>query len=75
MNRFALSCPEAPVSAGCHINDVMNNLNSCFIKTRVSAGCHINDVMNNVITIIGITFVSAGCHINDVMNQRPPCRP
>ena len=37
---------SSSVSAGCHINDVMNVFQSCFIQVSVSAGCHINDVMN-----------------------------
>ena len=35
------------VSAGCHINDVMNPQNSTSVVPTVSAGCHINDVMNS----------------------------
>ena len=35
------------VSAGCHINDVMNLGPIIVSWSRVSAGCHINDVMNN----------------------------
>ena len=34
------------VSAGCHINDVMNCGTRISATARVSAGCHINDVMN-----------------------------
>ena len=34
------------VSAGCHINDVMNTGRFGLRQKRVSAGCHINDVMN-----------------------------
>ena len=34
------------VSAGCHINDVMNPKLRTLAKSSVSAGCHINDVMN-----------------------------
>ena len=34
------------VSAGCHINDVMNRLLPSSRRQPVSAGCHINDVMN-----------------------------
>ena len=34
------------VSAGCHINDVMNNGFTSPVDIFVSAGCHINDVMN-----------------------------
>ena len=37
---------EYLVSAGCHINDVMNERVSCHYEKFVSAGCHINDVMN-----------------------------
>ena len=37
---------NAKVSAGCHINDVMNNLIRAHPTLHVSAGCHINDVMN-----------------------------
>ena len=35
------------VSAGCHINDVMNLSKILKRIMYVSAGCHINDVMNN----------------------------
>ena len=35
------------VSAGCHINDVMNSSPLKSLASRVSAGCHINDVMNS----------------------------
>ena len=38
------------VSAGCHINDVMNKTMRKIWKRQVSAGCHINDVMNLVKT-------------------------
>ena len=34
------------VSAGCHINDVMNTQPASNTRWHVSAGCHINDVMN-----------------------------
>ena len=34
------------VSAGCHINDVMNHYLHLYNDLNVSAGCHINDVMN-----------------------------
>ena len=34
------------VSAGCHINDVMNTPHRIQTHAEVSAGCHINDVMN-----------------------------
>ena len=34
------------VSAGCHINDVMNRILGKLALIIVSAGCHINDVMN-----------------------------
>ena len=34
------------VSAGCHINDVMNSRENVAVFGYVSAGCHINDVMN-----------------------------
>ena len=56
------------VSAGCHINDVMNYQFGGTPANHVSAGCHINDVMNNFIIEIANENVSAGCHINDVMN-------
>ena len=36
------------VSAGCHINDVMNNDIVAKDDGIVSAGCHINDVMNDM---------------------------
>ena len=57
------------VSAGCHINDVMNSNVANVIKTLVSAGCHINDVMNVKVESDRDIIVSAGCHINDVMNK------
>ena len=57
------------VSAGCHINDVMNSPVLLTLERRVSAGCHINDVMNTLKSHITVYIVSAGCHINDVMNQ------
>ena len=46
MNILTCSVELQTVSAGCHINDVMNanQLKHCLMK--VSAGCHINDVMN-----------------------------
>ena len=56
------------VSAGCHINDVMNTACSMLAALPVSAGCHINDVMNHMVTPLSNIAVSAGCHINDVMN-------
>ncbi len=56
------------VSAGCHINDVMNKMAERLKIARVSAGCHINDVMNVQSCSIKTVCVSAGCHINDVMN-------
>ena len=57
------------VSAGCHINDVMNLHRFADRKTGVSAGCHINDVMNDLTFAKTAIDVSAGCHINDVMNN------
>ena len=36
------------VSAGCHINDVMNCVVFTSSVSLVSAGCHINDVMNKI---------------------------
>ena len=68
MNTFSETLSDISVSAGCHINDVMNCLRVCKTPNVVSAGCHINDVMNFKITIQYIVQVSAGCHINDVMN-------
>ena len=59
------------VSAGCHINDVMNITTSLINGMRVSAGCHINDVMNFECGATCLASVSAGCHINDVMNHDP----
>ena len=56
------------VSAGCHINDVMNSHKGLLCFARVSAGCHINDVMNSKAVSSRPLWVSAGCHINDVMN-------
>ena len=38
--------PKGIVSAGCHINDVMNKKFDLDKIAIVSAGCHINDVMN-----------------------------
>ena len=58
------------VSAGCHINDVMNCKIFCINGWIVSAGCHINDVMNKRVNFKEREEVSAGCHINDVMNSR-----
>ena len=57
------------VSAGCHINDVMNFCLIIPFNRIVSAGCHINDVMNKLLEAIVGNLVSAGCHINDVMNH------
>ena len=58
------------VSAGCHINDVMNAFCLMKSRTQVSAGCHINDVMNILDEGLDEGLVSAGCHINDVMNSQ-----
>ena len=41
-----IACLTIFVSAGCHINDVMNKIVTNFSIQHVSAGCHINDVMN-----------------------------
>ena len=57
------------VSAGCHINDVMNKGKQAWDTVLVSAGCHINDVMNKGKQAWDTVLVSAGCHINDVMNN------
>ena len=46
MNTSAGQTYDSVVSAGCHINDVMNFHRGLFVYSRVSAGCHINDVMN-----------------------------
>ena len=46
MNPFLALIHTGRVSAGCHINDVMNRKLKKQTKQRVSAGCHINDVMN-----------------------------
>ena len=46
MNDFLLRRLDRHVSAGCHINDVMNTLRTLKAWSAVSAGCHINDVMN-----------------------------
>ena len=46
MNDDVLRQPLTHVSAGCHINDVMNMQTGRTIRQDVSAGCHINDVMN-----------------------------
>ena len=43
--KSVVSC-DAHVSAGCHINDVMNIFRRSKNHNVVSAGCHINDVMN-----------------------------
>ena len=47
MNLFQIDTKNAIVSAGCHINDVMNVKYFVILSTLVSAGCHINDVMNS----------------------------
>ena len=46
MNVIRLLIYGNTVSAGCHINDVMNMLMMKQTYDIVSAGCHINDVMN-----------------------------
>ena len=46
MNFFDFELTFCLVSAGCHINDVMNNAEQSEYALSVSAGCHINDVMN-----------------------------
>ena len=46
MNQIRKNVSGGVVSAGCHINDVMNNINDWDNLDLVSAGCHINDVMN-----------------------------
>ena len=46
MNESEASHSAFIVSAGCHINDVMNGANLLDNSSMVSAGCHINDVMN-----------------------------
>ena len=47
MNYAYIIVTDEDVSAGCHINDVMN-ATSCFNSPAcVSAGWHINDVMNS----------------------------
>ena len=46
MNVGSLEPRIRLVSAGCHINDVMNFAYMEYVSTQVSAGCHINDVMN-----------------------------
>ena len=46
MNPSRLHRGSGRVSAGCHINDVMNWLTVKYALSLVSAGCHINDVMN-----------------------------
>ena len=46
MNGTLSIITYSSVSAGCHINDVMNLISSSDAETLVSAGCHINDVMN-----------------------------
>ena len=49
MNRAVKPSIYLPVSAGCHINDVMNYNGKDNDGKLVSAGCHINDVMNSLI--------------------------
>ena len=46
MNAMDWWSEENVVSAGCHINDVMNMAMLPNKNCVVSAGCHINDVMN-----------------------------
>ena len=46
MNTNLLNGNNLVVSAGCHINDVMNSGKAGIGIFDVSAGCHINDVMN-----------------------------
>ena len=46
MNPVVPALEVMSVSAGCHINDVMNGANLLDNSSMVSAGCHINDVMN-----------------------------
>ncbi len=46
MNKDLQYKDLAVVSAGCHINDVMNFQKRETLLAPVSAGCHINDVMN-----------------------------
>ena len=68
MNEISHHLICIQVSAGCHINDVMNTKKEQLSHRPVSAGCHINDVMNLAYYDIVRMLVSAGCHINDVMN-------
>ena len=51
MNLPTSFTTSVAVSAGCHINDVMNITGSKKPNLRVSAGCHINDVMNRLVGI------------------------
>ena len=46
MNQNADGLCADTVSAGCHINDVMNVNVRLTLRLDVSDGCHINDVMN-----------------------------
>ena len=69
MNQRLMKLAGQEVSAGCHINDVMNILLRLHTLRCVSAGCHINDVMNERARDNEEIAVSAGCHINDVMNE------
>ena len=69
MNPLFTLCNDKLVSAGCHINDVMNITERAGNRGEVSAGCHINDVMNLCRRLALTRLVSAGCHINDVMNK------
>ena len=68
MNWLTVKYALNVVSAGCHINDVMNCFPNRLTSLCVSAGCHINDVMNQCFRMRESHTVSAGCHINDVMN-------
>ena len=70
MNFVSGLIHKVEVSAGCHINDVMNAKRCDGRFEEVSAGCHINDVMNSTLGPGDYRLVSAGCHINDVMNLR-----
>ena len=46
MNPGTMRFLPDSVSAGCHINDVMNVNVRLTLRLDVSDGCHINDVMN-----------------------------
>ena len=52
MNWAKIKQSDLDVSAGCHINDVMNMTVFYGEVGNVSAGCHINDVMNATTVVL-----------------------